>query len=53
MNNLKTAILFPLMTIKGIGKYGMAATADNALCVWLDGKNKKEDVFELHTLTQA
>lgn len=40
----------PLMTIKGIGKYGTAATHDTALCVWFEGTSAKERVFEIHTL---
>jgi uncharacterized protein YodC (DUF2158 family) len=43
----------PMMTIKGIGKYGMGATKDSALCVWFEGKNLKEAVFEIATLTTA
>jgi uncharacterized protein YodC (DUF2158 family) len=43
----------PVMTIKGIGKYGMGASRDNALCVWFEGKTLKEAVFELTTLTKA
>jgi uncharacterized protein YodC (DUF2158 family) len=43
----------PVMTIKGIGEYGMGATSDNALCVWFDGKTRKEELFEPVTLMAA
>lgn len=43
----------PRMTIKGIGKYGMVAKKDNALCEWFDGKQRKEDVFEFHSLEKT
>ena len=43
----------PEMTIETIGKFGMGSTHDEAKCVWFDGKNRKEGVFELHTLTKA
>jgi uncharacterized protein YodC (DUF2158 family) len=43
----------PQMTIEGIGKYGAGATRDNAKCVWFEGKNVKNAVFELHMLTKA
>ena len=41
----------PSMTVKGVGRYGMTATGENALCVWFEGKTLKEAVFELNTLT--
>jgi uncharacterized protein YodC (DUF2158 family) len=43
----------PKMTIKGIGKYGMGTSEDNALCVWFEKTTKKEEIFELPTLTKA
>jgi uncharacterized protein YodC (DUF2158 family) len=41
----------PEMTIEGIGLYGMGATHEVAKCVWVEGKNRKEAVFEVVTLT--
>lgn len=43
----------PKMTIKGIGKYGFAATEDTALCVWFEKTTKKEETFELATLEKV
>ena len=43
----------PKMTIQGIGKYGIAATKDNALCVWFDGSKAMEKVYELAVLEHA
>jgi uncharacterized protein YodC (DUF2158 family) len=43
----------PRMTIKGIGKYGMVAKEDNALCEWFDGAKRNEHVFELHSLERV
>ncbi len=43
----------PKMTIKGIGKYGFAATEETALCVWFDKTTRKEETFELATLCKA
>jgi len=43
----------PKMTIGGIGKYGMGATRDSANCLWFEGTNQKQAVFELVTLTEA
>jgi uncharacterized protein YodC (DUF2158 family) len=42
----------PKMTIGGIGKYGMGSTTDRANCVWFEGTNKKEALFELHALNK-
>jgi uncharacterized protein YodC (DUF2158 family) len=43
----------PKMTIKGIGKYGIVAKEDNALCEWFDGKKLTEKVFEFHSLEKT
>jgi uncharacterized protein YodC (DUF2158 family) len=43
----------PHMTIKGIGQYGMAAKADNALCEWFDGTKRNEYVFEFHSIEKV
>jgi uncharacterized protein YodC (DUF2158 family) len=43
----------PKMTIKGIGKYGFAASEDNACCVWFEKTTRKEEIFELATITKA
>jgi uncharacterized protein YodC (DUF2158 family) len=39
----------PRMTITGIERYGNIPR-DQAKCVWFEGSNKKEDVFELPAL---
>jgi uncharacterized protein YodC (DUF2158 family) len=39
----------PRMTITGIARYGNIPH-DQAKCVWFEGSNKKEDVFELPAL---
>jgi uncharacterized protein YodC (DUF2158 family) len=36
----------PQTTIEGIWQYGMGATGDNAKCVWFEGRNLKNAVFE-------
>jgi uncharacterized protein YodC (DUF2158 family) len=43
----------PKMTIEGIGKYGLAATHEQAKCVWFEGTNRKAGVFDLQTLSKA
>ena len=43
----------PRMTIKGIGKYGLASQTNRALCEWFDGKKRTEDTFELFVLELA
>jgi uncharacterized protein YodC (DUF2158 family) len=42
----------PIMTIMDIGDYGHSGTDDRALCVWFDGKNPTEKVFDLATLVR-
>lgn len=39
----------PKMTIKSVGRHG-AVTTDNAQCVWFDGRQYMENVFELTVL---
>lgn len=43
----------PQMTIENIGKYGMAATHDQAKCVWFDGKKRVSELFELASLKKV
>lgn len=43
----------PKMTIKGIGKYGLGAKEDSALCVWFEKNTHKEALFDLATLTKG
>jgi uncharacterized protein YodC (DUF2158 family) len=43
----------PVMVIEDIAKYGMGATRESAKCVWFDGPNRKEGLFELYMLTKA
>jgi uncharacterized protein YodC (DUF2158 family) len=42
----------PIMTVKDIGNYGHSDTDDGVLCVWFDGKNPTEKVFDLATLVR-
>lgn len=39
----------PKMTVEEIGKYRYSEN-DRAKCIWFDGAEKHEDVFEFHTL---
>ena len=46
----------PLMTVDGVGKYGMGATQDSVLCVWFEAVKgqqvKKTDTFGPHLLVK-
>ena len=46
----------PLMTVDGVGKYGMGATQDSVLCVWFETAKgqqlKKTDTFSPHLLVK-
>lgn len=44
----------PIMTVSGIGDYSMSKGIENgALCVWFDGKEPKERVFDLDTIEKV
>ena len=40
----------PLMTVAGIGKYGMGASDEKAKCTWFDKNEYREKDFHLHLL---
>jgi uncharacterized protein YodC (DUF2158 family) len=40
----------PVMTVQEIDDYTMKGSKDDASCVWFDGTEPKEKVFELSTL---
>jgi uncharacterized protein YodC (DUF2158 family) len=43
----------PKMTIEYIGPHRMGGTESQALCVWFEGTNKKNDWFKLPALEEA
>ena len=40
----------PVMTVQDIDDYSMKGTKEDALCLWFDGNDRKEKVFDLCTL---
>lgn len=40
----------PLMTIEGIGEYGLGSTTKRANCIWFEGTKRMDALFELITL---
>lgn len=43
----------PEMTIEEIAKFGMGADHDRAKCKWFEGKQLKDELFELTSLEKV